>query len=909
MKSNEIRHNVQTLIDNFSEEEFIFDLLVAYGISKTSVTRLKKGDYNLSKLDGEILYKKKIFFKVESTNKLLSSIDTMSKEERILKHKPRFAILTDHKQLVAKDLRLGKNLDIEIKELPNYFDFFLPLAGSEVYNASNNNEADRNASYKMASLYDLLIEENLNIYNTKASIHHLNIFLSRLLFCFFAEDTEIFEQESIFTNTLAQHTAENGSDTHTFLDNLFDRLDSKSGKDYPDFLAKFPYVNGGLFGQKISSPRFTTKARKTLLELGELQWKDINPDIFGSMIQAVVDKDYRSDLGMHYTSVENIKKLIKPLFLDEFYEAYENATTDKQLNALIQRISKIKFFDPACGSGNFLIITYKEIRLLEIKILQKITDLEPSPTFKWTSIQLSQFYGIEIDDFAHEMAILSLWLAEHQMNHVFEDDMAGFGKSNPILPLKEAGQIQQGNATRVDWNSVCPITEKDEVYVIGNPPYLGARLQDAEQKKDMKIVFNGKKGYNNMDYIACWFYKAKDYIKGYNAKCALVSTNSICQGEQVVLIWSNILSDKIEIDFAYQSFKWTNNAKGNAGVTVIIVGLRNVSNSPKYIFTENFRKLAKNISPYLLDGANTIVVGRSKPLSKFPEISFGSMPNDKGNLLLNEEEKDNLVKQNNNALNYIKQFSGGAEFVRGIKKYCLWIEDEKVKEAYKIPEIASRIDNVEIHRLNSKRKATNVLAEFPHSFGEIRHINTDSIIIPRTSSENRDYIPMGFLNSDTIISDSAMAIYNAQPWLFAVVTSRMHMVWVRNVGGKLKTDYRYSAKLCYNTFPFPTISNKQKENLNLYVFAILDERAKHPSKTMAQLYNPDTMPKGLLQAHQELDTAIEQCYRLQPFKNDTERLEYLFKQYEIMVNDELFMVNDKKSLFAKQKKKRIVNGK
>ncbi|MGI9527836.1 MAG: DNA methyltransferase, partial [Weeksellaceae bacterium] len=449
MKSTEIKHNVQNLIDNFSKDEFVFDLLVAYGISKTSVTRLKKGDYNLSKLDGELLYKKKIFFKVEASDKLLSSIEEFAKEERIVKHQPRFAILTDFKQLVAKDLKLGKNLDIKLKELPNYFDFFLPLAGSEVYNASNNNEADRNASYKMASLYDLLIDENPTIYNSKESIHNLNIFLSRLLFCFFAEDTEIFEQDSIFTNTLAQHTAENGKDTHTFLDELFDRLDNEKGLGYPDFLAKFPYVNGGLFGQKINSPLFTAKARKTLIELGELNWKDINPDIFGSMIQAVVIPEYRSDLGMHYTSVENILKLIKPLFLDELYEAYENATTINQLKALIKRISKIKFFDPACGSGNFLIITYKEIRLLEILILEKITDLEGNaPTIKWTEIQLSQFYGIEIDDFAHEMAILSLWLAEHQMNKVFEERLFDYGKSKPILPLKEAGQITQGNATR-----------------------------------------------------------------------------------------------------------------------------------------------------------------------------------------------------------------------------------------------------------------------------------------------------------------------------------------------------------------------------------------------------------------------------------------------------------------------------
>jgi hypothetical protein len=918
MTRSETSNNVAQIIANFSKDEFVFDLLIAYGISKTSVTRLKKGDYNLSKVEGELLYKKKIFFKVEASDKLLSSIEDISKEERIVKHQPRFAILTDHKQIVAKDLRLGKNLDIKLKELPNYFDFFLPLAGSEVYNASNNNEADRNASYKMASLYDLLIDENPTIYNSKASIHNLNIFLSRLLFCFFAEDTEIFEQDSIFTNTLAQHTAENGKDTHVFLDDLFDYLNT------PDALRKepspfggagggFPYVNGGLFNQKINAPIFNFKARKTLLELGELNWKDINPDIFGSMIQAVVDKDYRSDLGMHYTSVENIKKLIKPLFLDELYEAYENATTINQLRALITRISKIKFFDPACGSGNFLIITYKEIRLLEIKILEKITDLEgKAPTIKWTEIQLSQFYGIEIDDFAHEMAILSLWLAEHQMNKVFEERLFDYGKSKPILPLKEAGQIKQGNATRMDWNTVCPITDNEactersrsEVYVIGNPPYLGARLQDAEQKKDMRIVFSGKNGYNNMDYISCWFFKAKDYIKGFNAKCAFVTTNSICQGEQVALMWPYILSEKIEIDFAHQSFKWTNNAKGNAGVTVIIVGLRNVSNEPKYLFIDNFRKSAKSINPYLTDATNIIVTGRSKPLSNFPEISFGNMANDGGSLLLSEEEKDTLISHNKTSKKFIKPFIGSLEYIRGNKRFCLWIKNNELEEAYKIPEIANRIDKVEIHRLNSKREATKVLAENPNLFGEIRHQNSDSLLIPRHTSETRSYIPIGFFDSETIIADSALAIYHAQPWLFAVITSRMHMVWVRNVGGKLKTDYRYSAKLCYNTFPFPDITTKQKENLNLYVFAILDERAKHPSKTMAQLYNPTTMPKGLLQAHQELDTAIEQCYRLQPFKNDTERLEYLFKQYEIMVNDELLMVNEKGTLFAKQKKRR-----
>lgn len=891
MKSTEIQNSVQTLIDNFSPQEFIYDLLMAYGISKTSVTRLKKGDYNLSQNKDEVLYKKKVFFKTETSDKLLSSIEVVAKDDKILKHQPRFAILTDFNQLVAKDLKLNKNLDIPFKELLNYFDFFLPLAGSEVYNSSNNNEADRNASYKMASLYDLLIEENPDIYNSKESIHHLNIFLSRLLFCFFAEDTGIFKDTSIFTDTLVQHTDENGTDTHIFLNDLFDRLATKNVAHLPQYLQKFEYVNGGLFSQKINSPKFTAKARKTLIELGELQWRDINPDIFGSMIQAVVIPEYRSDLGMHYTSVENILKLIKPLFLDELYQAYENATTIKQLRELIFRISKIKFFDPACGSGNFLIITYKEIRFLEILILEKIIELEGTvATIKWTAIELSQFYGIEIDDFAHEMAILSLWLAEHQMNKIFEERLFDYGKSKPILPLKEAGQITHGNATRVDWKMVCPISDKDEVYVIGNPPYLGSRNQDTEQKEDLKLIF--KKDYKSLDYVSAWFYKGGNYIKEINAKCAFVSTNSICQGEQVALTWNRILSDKIEIDFAYQSFKWVNNAKGNAGITVIIVGLRNVSNKPKHLFTDGLINPVKNINPYLIDATNIIVNKAQKSISSFPEMNFGNMPADGGKLLFNLEDKEKLIDKCPQSNKYFRKIYGSDEFINGKDRWCLWFENESLEYLKGIKCIESILSDIEILRLNSSRPK---LAQTPHLFAQItQDTSKDFIIIPSVSSEKRKYIPIGYLSKENISTNLCLIISDAQPWLFAVLTSRMHMVWVRNVGGKLKTDYRYSKDICYNSFPFPDITTKQKENLNLYVFAILDERAKHPSKTMAQLYNPSTMPKGLLQAHQELDTAIEQCYRLQPFKNDTERLEYLFKMYETMVNDEMLKVKEKK---------------
>lgn len=900
MKSAEIKNNVQDLIDNFSKEEFIFDLLRAYGISKTSVTRLKKGDYNLSKVDGEILYKKKIFFKVEATDRLLSSIDSISNNEQILKQKPRFAVLTDNKQLVARDLKLGKNLDIKLKELSNYFDFFLPLAGSEVYNATNNNEADRNASYKMAELYDLLVEENPNVYNSKESVHELNIFLSRLLFCFFAEDTDIFEQDSIFTNTLAQHTTENGKDTHTFLDELFDRLNSESGKDYPAFLAKFPYVNGGLFGQKIYSPKFNTKTRKILIDLGDLKWSEINPDIFGSMIQAVVDKDYRSDLGMHYTSVENIKKLIKPLFLDELYEAYENARTVKQLNALIQRISKIKFFDPACGSGNFLIITYKEIRLLEIKILQKITDLETNPSFKWTSIQLSQFYGIEIDDFAHEMAILSLWLAEHQMNKVFEEMLFDYGKTKPILPLKEAGQIQQGNATRKDWSKICPISKKDEVYIIGNPPYLGYSRQDENQKEDMKIVFSRINNYKKLDYIACWFYKATKYIENKISKYAFVTTNSITQGEQVALLWPLILNQGQEIEFAHPSFKWTNNAKGNAGVTVAIIGIRNNESSDKFLFNQNLKQSVKNISPYLTNTGNQFVAARNKPLSNIKEIGYGSSALDGGNLILSTEEKENLIKQYPATEKFIFKLMGSQELIKGVDRWGIWVTKEEYEEARKIEPLRKRFDKVEIFRLNSKRKPTIEAAQFPYRFGEPRFVKGEVLLIPKVSSELREYLPIGYY-TDIIVMDKAFPIYKASPYLFGILSSRMHNIWIKAVGGKLETRLSYSSSICYNTFPLPEISTKQRENLNQYVFDILDERAKHPSKTMAQLYNPTTMPKGLLQAHQELDTAIEQCYRLQPFKNDTDRLEYLFKLYEKMVKEDTLFAKHKKTIKKKVK--------
>lgn len=900
MNTTQIEKNLNELVKSIDKENFIYDLLMAYGISKTSITRLKKGDFNLSNKEGEVLYKKKVLFKEVASDKLLTTIDDLTKSEDDLKHNPRFVIVTDFKTLLAKDTRTGLTLDTPITEINKRFDFFLPWSGQEKYQQKNDNHADRKASYEMAKLYDILVHENPNIYDDGG--HNLNIFLSRILFCFFAEDTGIFEEEGIFTNTLAQHTKSDGSDVHTFLDRLFKVLNTKDNSSEPEYLKAFPYVNGGLFRDSIHSPIFSTKARKIILECGDLNWSEINPDIFGSMIQAVVNEEYRSGLGMHYTSVPNIMKVIEPLFLNDLYEEFEKSKDNSnKLRKLIFRLSKIKIFDPACGSGNFLIIAYKELRKLEIEIWKQIDLLKQESKLPYqtetvyTEIKLSQFYGIELDDFAHEMAILSLWLAEHQMNKVFIDELFDFGRARPILPLKEAGHIKQGNATRIDWNSVCPVRDKnDETYILGNPPYLGARLQDEEQKKDMSIVFNNINGYNNMDYIACWFYLGKKYIDGNNAKCALVSTNSICQGEQVALIWPNIISETIEIGFAVQSFKWTNNAKGNAGVYVIIVCLRNLSNKQKYIYINNFEKKVDNISPYLVEGNPLIISKKSKSISNLPEINFGSMANDGGHLILSKEDREKIILKNPEALPLIKNLIGSLELIRGKERYCLWITDDNKELAYTIPDIKKRINETFNIRNKSKRDSTRELASIPHKFAEIRHQETNSIIVPRVSSENRKYIPVDFLDENYIVSDSALAIYNVAPWIFGVISSAIHMVWVSAVGGKLKTDYRYSAGLCYNTFPFPKITDKQKEQITLHVFEVLDERAKYPQKTLAQLYDPDKMPKGLKEAHHQLDLAIERCYRLKPFESDTERLEYLFKMYEEMTV--------KNNLFQKEKK-------
>lgn len=879
----EIEKKLNRLVENFNKETFIFTLLEAYDFTKTTIARAKKGSLNKLEVDGSFTIKKKLYF-LQTQNDVHLEIDSIKKTILDKKDKPRFIIVTDYTTLLAYDTKTDDSLDIPTLELDRHYDFFLPWVGMEKSQYLAENPADIKAAAKMAKLYDEILK--VNALETAEDRHYLNVFLTRLLFCYFAEDTNIFP-EGIFTHSIESHTKLDGSNLDNYLERLFEILNTeedKRPKNTPAYLDKFPYVNGGLFRDSYPIPPFTAKARKILIEVGKLQWSEINPDIFGSMVQAVIAPEHRAGLGMHYTSVPNIMKVINPLFLDELYEEFDKSFENvKKLRELIERVSKIKVFDPACGSGNFLIIAYKKLRELEIAILQRIDVLSaPQRSMDTSQIRLDNFYGIEIDDFAHEVAILSMWLVEHQMNLKFYE---AFGRTSPTLPLKAGGNIVAGNATRLDWEEVCPKNSDDEIYLLGNPPYVGGKSQTKLQKIDMQYAFNKAKNIGELDYIACWFIKASHYINKNSSFC-FVSTSSICQGSQVQQLWPKILSIGLEINFAYNPFKWKNNAKNNAGVIVSIICVSYPKQSKnKFIIDQNIKKNVKNINPYLIEGKNTIIYQSLKPISKLPTILTGNSPYDGGNLILNQREKDDLLSRNPEAKKYIKNIRGSQDFINGKSRWCLWIRSNDINDALKINFIKDRVTKTRVFRENGGTVAKGLIKK-PFQFRYIHEAKNNLIILPRVSSERRKYIPFGFLSKDYIVSDSAQVIYDPEPYILGVIMSLMHMSWVKKTGGYLGTSIRYSSAPCYNTFPFPDISQKQKDTITELVFNILDEREKHSEKTLAQLYDPDKMPAGLREAHHRLDLAIEQCYRKKPFESDEERLEYLFKMYEKMVGDE-----------------------
>lgn len=909
-----IEDKTKELLENLDESGFFYDFLGLYDFPKATLTRLRKNNGNEVK-------NKALFEVIGQGQSVVAKVAEMEKVLSSKKSKPRILIATDFEELAAKDIQTADTLNISLKDLPAYVDFFLPWNGVEKVDYAKENPADIKAAARFTRLYDELRQIN-QFSDQTTEEKEFNLFLIRLLFLLFAEDTEIMPK-GIFTNAIKTRSAEDGSDLDNLINKIFASLDVANRSSQEKWLQEFPYVNGKLFTKAHTALVFDRKTRKLIIEAGELlNWNEINPDILGAMIQTVASKEQRSVSGMHYTSVENIMKVIKPLFLDDLTASYQNLvdkinenedkditnktrrenrnTFIRELESLLDRISNIKFLDPACGSGNFLIITYKEIRRLEVKILKSLRELRQDRTidfFETSKISLNQFYGIELDDFAHEVARLSLWIAEYQMNLEAENEI---NLKSAFLPLRDAGNITQGNALRLEWNEILPHQSDDEIYLIGNPPYIGAKLQNKEQKEDLKHTIGEKLKYKKMDYIAGWFFKGVEFINSANSKLAFVTTNSIFQGEQVGFVWEPLL-DKMTIDFAYTSFKWGNSAANNAGVTVAILGLANNTNakSEKYIFDETLNRVSANhINPYLASGEDILVKSANAPLNNLPKMVFGSMPRDGGYLIIStQEERNSIISEYPELSHYIKNYVGSEEFIKDKHRYVFWLNEKTYQEVKDNPIIQKRVEAVKANRLASSASSTQAAAKTPYAFvqkGEYDEAYATfkasgedeflQILVPRVSSENREYVPMGFVGEDTIISDSAMAVYNAPIWLLGLLESHMHMVWLRAVGGRLKTDYRYSAGLVYNTFPVPELSTRRKNMIEEQIFEILDLREELDG-TLAELYHKDTMPESLRDAHKKLDEIVERAYKDTPFKSDEERLSHLLKRYKEMTHE------------------------
>lgn len=896
MEITEYEDNVKIIVERKNHAEFIYDFLSIYSkISKATITKLRNGSNNLSKVEGEVHLKNKLYFK-EASGNLLQAFSDIEEKLAGVKNKPRYVIVTDYINLLAKDTKTNDTLDIEFKDLPRYFDFFLAWNGIEKADFEKENPADLKAAERFAKLFDAILKDNKDI-----DRHNLNLFLIRVLFCLFAEDTGIFEAD-IFTNFIKSMTKEDGSDMNERISELFAFLDKKvrTGEE-PVYLARFPYVNGQLFTEPHQEVIFNKTTRELIIEAGELiGWAEVNPDILGSMLQAVATEDKRSHLGMHYTSVPNIMKVIKPLFLDDLREEFENAKgNEDKLNELLTRIGKIKFMDPACGSGNFLIITYKELRRLEMDILGELIKINPSTMYVPT-VSLGQFYGIEIEDFAVDVTRLSLWIADHQMNKELTERFHDVVR--PTLPLQKAGDIHRGNALRLDWEEILPHEKDDEVYLFGNPPYLGAKKQNAEQKSDLLYALDGNKKYKKLDYISGWFVKGAKYIEESNTRLGFVTTNSITQGEQVSMIWPQILN-YCQITYAYASFKWSNSAKGNAGVIVNIIGLSSKNDTrEKIIYSDDFYSQVKNISPYLVEGGEEVITSmRDNINDDFPIAALGSLPLDGGNLIFSSEEYTATTKKFPELKEYLKKYIGSSEFINGKFRYVLWLDKNDYENLRNNEVVDNRVGKVREFRKNGGQSARGAVDTSYEFFTKklrenaiIKHHNQNgtemmTIIIPRVSSENRIYVPMGIVGEDTIVSDSATAIYDAPLWLLGLLESRMHMVWLRNIGGKLKNDYRYSAGLVYNTFPVPELATRRKNEIEGLVWDILDIREEEGG-TLAELYGsplaekkPKPMNPRLLEAHRKLDKVVERAYKKdRDFRDDSERLSVLLDMYSKM---------------------------
>jgi hypothetical protein len=910
MNAVEIEQAISELAEKpFDRESFPFEFLRAFGYKETPIRRLKAGETNKSDVAG-VLHAKYIHIAIAPSNEVSTTLTRLRESPATAKHKARFILATDGVQFEAEDLTGGEPVVCEYEKFPDHFGFFLPLAGITTVKQIRENSFDIRATSRLNRLYVQLLKDNPD-WGTAARRPDMNHFMARLIFCFFAEDTDIFPTESRFTSTVERMSARDSSNTHEVIQVLFLAMNLKSADraaaGVPRWAMGFPYVNGGLFSGSLDVPRFNKIARSYLLHIGNLDWKQINPDIFGSMIQAVAEDEERGELGMHYTSVPNILKVLNPLFLDDLRARLEEAGDNKaKLLNLRKRMARIRVFDPACGSGNFLVIAYKEMRAIEAEINRRRDEVD-----RHSEIPLTNFRGIEIRDFAAEIARLALIIAEYQCDVLYRGPKLALAE---FLPLEAQNWIVCGNALRIDWLGVCPPTgttvrvltddlfttplaqseidfenEGGETYICGNPPYAGSKRQSAEQKKDLQELFSDRAvGWKILDYVSAWFLKAAEYGSHTLSTTAFVATNSICQGQQAPVLWPYIFSTGNRITFAYTSFKWSNLASHNAGVTVAVIGISTVAGRRRRLYSVSDDgcvsiREAESINAYLIPGPNVFVDPLSKVSDQRAEMQFGNHPYYGGMLMMRSWDARQMIHCDERVRRFIRPLYGSEEVINGLPRACLWISSADLGEAQTCPEIAARMNAVAAARRAAKGdKAAQKLAATPYRFRDQFTARSHVIVVPRHSSESREWLPVGLVGRLAIVHDAAFAMYDAPLWNFAFLVSKLHLAWVSAICGKLETRYRYSNTLGWNTFPVPPLTDKNKEDLTRCAVDILLAREAHFPATIADLYDPETMPADLRATHDRNDEVLERIYIGRRFRNDTERLEKLFELYTKM---------------------------
>ncbi|WP_429500629.1 class I SAM-dependent DNA methyltransferase (plasmid) [Robbsia andropogonis] len=903
MNAVEIEQAITDLAEQpFDPAEFPYAFLEAFGNKATTIKRLRAGASNKSDLGG-VLQTSNIHILTCDAGRVTRTLVALKVSPATAKAKAKFILATDGAEFEAEDLISGETVACAFKDFPDHFGFFLPLAGISTVRQITENAFDIRATSRLNRLYVELLKDNPEWGKTERR-HDMNHFMARLIFCFFAEDTDIFGGKGKFTETVAQMSARDSSNTHEVISTLFYAMNTKREDRAAAKLPRwadstdFPYVNGGLFSGSMDVPKFSKIARSYLLHVGGLDWTKINPDIFGSMIQAVAEDEERSELGMHYTNVPNILKVLNPLFLEDLRKTLEEAGDNaRMLLNLRKRIAKIRVFDPACGSGNFLVIAYKEMRAIEAEINQRRGEPDRA-----SEIPITNFRGIELRDFPAEIARLALVIAEYQCDVLYRGQKLALAE---FLPLRNENWITCGNALQLDWLSICPPTgtgvkmqaddlfetpldqaeidfenEGGETYVCGNPPFTGAREQSKSQKDDLRQAMSGFAGVNSLDYVCGWIWKAVQYGEHTNSAAAFVATNSLCQGQSIPLFWGTIV-DHVTLFFAHRTFKWQNNATNNAAVHCVIVGFARSPKAQRLIYDADTSVQVANISPYLTNNKNVIVQKVSSPVDGRPELVSGNQAIEGGHLILEKSEMERVTAEHPESVRFFRPVYGADDFVRNSPRFCIWVREDELPVASQVPEFKRRFDLVREYRLGAGEVAVS-LVHIPYRFRYVHEAKKAMLIVPRTTTERREYLPIGVLTAPSIVTDAVQVIYDPEIYALSILSSKLHMSWIKAVAGRLKSDPRYSNTLVYNTFPIPTLTDKNKVDLTRCAEDILLAREHYFPATIADLYAPDSMPANLRAAHERNDEVLERIYIGRRFKNDTERLEKLFDLYTKM---------------------------